>query len=327
MIILALLLFPAAMTPQAPATAERPQGDAEAPLTVHANDSKNTALFFPEPIRQGIVGSENFIFTYNMESPQHMGILKGAPGPESNLLVITMDGTIYSFVVRYSKEVERPTYFVAPESSIGTERALEAPKGEPGPTPSPLSVAATTPVELNPNDITVSQDYETVHFKKQPRDTSYLMYNKDRQEYIRKFCSNLIAINMKNQARGELSSAREGVRLSLVDLVYNYNELYMLLEVDNGNGVDYDINFLNVSVVNHRKGKRKSAQTLYKKPLVTYQLTSRISGRTARRIVYVFPKFSINREKKVIIELNEWGGERNVTLDVQKNFINNPKTI
>ncbi|HAF76057.1 MAG TPA: conjugal transfer protein TraN, partial [Maribacter sp.] len=35
--------------------------------TIYANDTKNVALFFPEPIRQGITGAENFIFTYNRE--------------------------------------------------------------------------------------------------------------------------------------------------------------------------------------------------------------------------------------------------------------------
>ena len=30
--------------------------------TIYANDTKNVALFFPEPIRQGITGSDNFVF-------------------------------------------------------------------------------------------------------------------------------------------------------------------------------------------------------------------------------------------------------------------------
>ncbi len=33
------------------------------PDTIYANDKKNVALFFPEPIRQGITGTSNFIFT------------------------------------------------------------------------------------------------------------------------------------------------------------------------------------------------------------------------------------------------------------------------
>ena len=33
--------------------------------TIYANGKKNIALFFPEPIRQGITGASNFVFTYN----------------------------------------------------------------------------------------------------------------------------------------------------------------------------------------------------------------------------------------------------------------------
>ena len=40
--------------------------------TIYANDTKNVALFFPEPIRQGITGSDNFVFTYNRENEQHL---------------------------------------------------------------------------------------------------------------------------------------------------------------------------------------------------------------------------------------------------------------
>ena len=31
--------------------------------TLYANDTKNVALFFPNPIRQGITGSENLLLT------------------------------------------------------------------------------------------------------------------------------------------------------------------------------------------------------------------------------------------------------------------------
>lgn len=52
--------------------------------TIYANDTKNVALFFPEPIRQGITGSENFVFTYNREKEQYFGLLQAKPGKESN---------------------------------------------------------------------------------------------------------------------------------------------------------------------------------------------------------------------------------------------------
>ena len=66
--------------------------------TIYANDTKNVALFFPEPIRQGITGSENFVFTYNREKEQYFGLLQAKQGKESNLLVINNNGSIFSYM-------------------------------------------------------------------------------------------------------------------------------------------------------------------------------------------------------------------------------------
>lgn len=63
--------------------------------TIYANDRMNVALIFPEPIRQGITGSEDFVFTYNREKEQHLGLLQAVPGEVSNLLVISTTGSIF----------------------------------------------------------------------------------------------------------------------------------------------------------------------------------------------------------------------------------------
>ena len=43
--------------------------------TIYANNKKNVALFFPNTIRQGITGSDNFVFTYNREKGQYFGLM------------------------------------------------------------------------------------------------------------------------------------------------------------------------------------------------------------------------------------------------------------
>ena len=80
--------------------------------TIYANDTKNVALFFPEPIRQGITGSDNFVFTYNREKEQYFGLLQAKPGKESNLLVVNRNGSIFSYIVRYKKQLSKLNYFI-----------------------------------------------------------------------------------------------------------------------------------------------------------------------------------------------------------------------
>ena len=90
--------------------------------TIYANDTKNVALFFPEPIRQGITGSDNFVFTYNRENEQYFGLLQAKPGKESNLLVVNRNGSIFSYIVRYKKQLSKLNYFIPLSNSIGNEK-------------------------------------------------------------------------------------------------------------------------------------------------------------------------------------------------------------
>ena len=81
---------------------------AQKPLdTIYANDQKNVALFFPNPIRQGITGANHFVFTYNREKEQYFGLLQAKPGMESNLLTVTNDGKVYSYILKYKKELPK----------------------------------------------------------------------------------------------------------------------------------------------------------------------------------------------------------------------------
>lgn len=90
--------------------------------TIYANDKMNVALFFPDYIRQGITGSEDYVFTYNREKKQYFGLLQARPGDNSNLLAITDDGQVYSYIIRYQDSISKLNYFVPKSESIGNEK-------------------------------------------------------------------------------------------------------------------------------------------------------------------------------------------------------------
>lgn len=89
--------------------------------TIYVNDQKNVALFFPNPIRQGITGASHFVFTYNREKEQYFGLLQAKPGMESNLLTVTSDGKVYSYILKYSDKLPKLNYFITENESIGNE--------------------------------------------------------------------------------------------------------------------------------------------------------------------------------------------------------------
>ena len=92
--------------------------------TIYANNKKNVSLFFPEPIRQGITGTSNFVFTYNREKEQYFGLLQGTPGTESNLLTVTKNGQVYSYILKYREKLPKLNYFITIKESIGNERPV-----------------------------------------------------------------------------------------------------------------------------------------------------------------------------------------------------------
>tara|TARA_R110000851_G_scaffold3114_4_gene12721 strand:+ start:48 stop:905 length:858 start_codon:yes stop_codon:yes gene_type:complete len=250
--------------------------------TIYANDTKNVALFFPEPIRQGITGSDNFVFTYNREKQQYFGLLQAKPGKESNLLVINRNGSIFSYIVRYKSQLSKLNYFVPKSSSIGNEKPI-----------------------LN-DTIEIAKIEDAVDNK---------------TFYYTKFSSYLLT---RKQKIGAIQKRNQGVVLSVENIVFDKEELYFVIRVENKSTLDYDLNFLNLSVETRQKGKKKSLQKLFQEPIFKYNVPSRIAEGKVARLVYVMPKFSIGNDRRLVIELNERDGERDLKLKVSHKYINNP---
>ncbi|MAY21168.1 MAG: conjugal transfer protein TraN [Flavobacteriaceae bacterium] len=250
--------------------------------TIYANDTKNVALFFPEPIRQGITGSDNFVFTYNREKEQYFGLLQAKPGKESNLLVLNRNGSIFSYIVRYKKQLSKLNYFIPSSSSIGNEKPI----------------------------VTDSIQAET--FEKRIDNRTY---------YYQKFCSYLLN---RHQRIGRIKKRNEGIVLSVENIVFDKEELYFVIQIENISSLDYDLNFLNLSIETRQKGKKKSLQRLYQEPIYKHNLPSKIAENKTIRFVYVLPKFSLSNDRRAILELNEKDGERNIELKISHRYINNP---
>ena len=270
--ILTLIIVSASMNAQTTNTLD----------TIYANDTKNVALFFPEPIRQGITGSENFVFTYNREKEQYFGLLQAKQGKESNLLVINKNGSIFSYIVRYKAQLSKLNYFIPMTSSIGNEK----PK--------------------------VRDSIQSKTFEKEIDNSTY---------YYQKFCSYLLD---GRQYLGRHTRRNNGVVMRLENIVFDKEELYFVIQIRNNSTLDYDLNFLNLSVETRQKGKRKSLQRWYIEPIFKHHLPSKIVVNETVRLIYVMPKFSLSNDRRVFLELNEKNGERNIEMKVSHKYINNP---
>jgi hypothetical protein len=68
---------------------------------IYCNEFQNTVVISPEPIVQAVTGSEYFVFTYDKTKPDILGLLQGTPGHQSNLVLRTLDGEIYTYTLKY----------------------------------------------------------------------------------------------------------------------------------------------------------------------------------------------------------------------------------
>ena len=246
---------------------------AQKPLdTIYANDQKNVALFFPNPIRQGITGASHFVFTYNREKEQYFGLLQAGLGTDSNLLVVTNDAQVYSYILKYSEKLPKLNYFIGGNESIGTEMPL-------------------------------AED-------RQP-DKWELDSIAERKQYFKRFCEYL----MKSKNGRLVTKRKKGIKLQLQRMVYNGSEAYLTVEISNRSGIDFEVDFLKVYIVNGNKKRKASYQRLEQEVLYRHKMPYSIIKGQSQRFVYVLPKLVLGDNEKLMLELKERNGSRKVVLE------------
>ena len=240
--------------------------------TIYANDQKNVALFFPSPIRQGITGANHFVFTYNREKEQYFGLLQAKPGEESNLLAVTSNGKVYSYILKYADKLTKLNYFIPEESSIGNEK---------------------------PKKSVIQQKIKV--------DDSI----QSRTAYFQRACEYVLKSNKENI----VTKRKEGVKLQLQKMAYYGSEVYLVLEVKNSSGIDFEIDYLSIYRTNGNKKRKASFQRLQQKVIYKHKMPSTITNGLSHRFVYVLPKFVLGENEKLMIELKELKGSRKVVLE------------
>ena len=80
--------------------------------TLYANTHQVVSLSLESPIQKGLTGSTNFVFSFNQETAETLGLLQAQMGRESNLLVRTVDGKLYGFILAYRENLDRLHHFV-----------------------------------------------------------------------------------------------------------------------------------------------------------------------------------------------------------------------
>ncbi len=253
--------------------------------TIQANEKMNIALFFPADIRQASTGARHIVFNYNRETRQNLGLLKAMPGEDSNLLVITDDGAVYSYIISYAKELEKLNFFISPEERIGRED-----EKKPKPTITNKFPKANRNARAN-NSIKV------------PDSSNYVKFQS--------VCSALL----KLPERKSKTKTKKGISLGIRNIVYYKEHVYLQMEIANKSGIDFDINDLLISKTQGNKNRKSSYQKLSMKPIYMHQVPDVVRHGDTIRFVIVLTKFTLHNKEQLQLNLLEEKGSRTLSLN------------
>jgi len=271
--------------------------------TILVNENNNVYLFFSSPIKTGIAGSESAVFVYNTKQKENIGILKGKNGCNTNLMIITDDGSIFSFIVKYQKTITKFNYFYNNQSSINNLNKLKGNK----------TVLKSSDNNENENGVITENSYDTVGI--------YSKNNIGKEKDFEKMCKAVINDGIFFR---RFTCSNNMVELKLNNLEYKNDYFYFFMTIKNNTNIDYDVNFTEFYISTKKKKLRSSAQKIMYKPDYIFNNPKRIKGKTSEQFVYVIKKFTVSNNKVLIIDINELKGERNLSLEINAEIINNP---
>lgn len=244
--------------------------------TIYANEKMNLALFFPTNIRQGIVGAENFVFSYNRERGQPLGLLKATKGKQSNLLVVTTDGKVYSYIIKYAAALQEMNRFVSFSESIGHEHQRPA-----------LVIRDTIKSDTN---VVVRKQYSN--------------------DFLERSCISIL----KQTERKNILKYKGKMSLGIKNMIYYEDLVFMQFEISNQSGIDFDIDYLKVAMVIGNDKRKASYQSVPLVPRYVYEIPRKTRHGQIARFVYVIPKFTLGDNEKLELILKELKGNRELVL-------------
>ncbi len=312
--------------------------------TIQVSKKYKTVLIFPDRVVESILGNS---LTFNVDAPTNEGKfskrivklsyneLAKEKKDFTNYLVITEDGNSYEFTLELKAIPEKLTWYVNDSLSIRSivpEPELE-PMFEIGSTDTfDESREASVVVEnrkhfynsegrtYREEKIKGSGTSEIESEGKMPESEIDKLYDTDRREYYRKRC---YYMQFDKAVLSRAYSKKGNIYLWLKGLYYNRNEIYVQFRLENKESVDLDISFIRFSIATSYK-KASSKQNTELKPVFVYKLPKQVRGGEENHFVVVFNKFGLNENKKVVVELDEQFGNRDLTMEIDNYKINNP---
>ena len=303
--------------------------------TIEVSRKFKTVLIFKESISESIIGSD---IGFSIDLPKEVGskfnrrILKVyyedlAREKENftNLTVITESGDLFSFILKLSKNPKQLTWHIKSDmAQMNIENAqLENSTSK---TKSPVTSNESLNNKINHSDSREDILSSTIEFPPTdsiPKIASPNLYVNNREEYYR-LRSYYLQFDKARIAR--YFGKKDGMYLWLQGIYYNQNELYIQVRLENKKQVDFDVNFIKYFIQSSNRGvtNQKIEITKNNGLLYEFKVPKRVKGNTENYFVIVIKKITLDDNKELVIEIDEESGDRNFSLNIDKETVNDP---
>jgi conjugative transposon TraN protein len=247
------------------------------PYGLEVTFSKTVHIIFPAAIRYVDLGSIDLLAAKADGAENVLRVKAATQGfrKETNLSVITEDGSYYTFNVKYADEPVKLSVEMADFMHQGLSET------KPG------------------NEIPV-----------------FLSDLGSESPYLVRLIMETIHKNNRTKIK-HIGSRNFGI-LYLLKGIYSHNELlFFHFQLRNTSNVGFDVDYISFRIVDRKVARRTAMQEQVIVPLRSYNQAISIAAAKEERTVFALPKFTIQNDKQLLIELVEKDGGRNQVLIVE----------
>lgn len=119
------------------------------------------------------------------------------------------------------------------------------------------------------------------------------------------------------------SEKKYKVGLTLIGIYINGSTIFYHLRISNSSNIKYDVDFLKLYIKDKEKVKRTASQEVSIETIYSFGNAASIEGKSSQDVVYALEKFTIPDAKRLVIEMYEKNGGRNLNLSIKNKTIVN----
>lgn len=314
-------------------------------------------LVFPVQVSDIAIGEQELVMASRVEEAPHIVRLSAqAEGftEETNLTVVCIDGSVYTYHIRYLPEGGTDSHpniyedngkwqhhdYQAEVSDLHLAEFFfpeDIAYGTPGNEVSftlaaynnQLKVSTAKDAVAYSNLFVVDKVMNTYHITIKRGNTSVFTYNFDDQ---RKYTAH-VDVNSEEMERciQELRTKKRNIyslgvienkfELSMANLYVHEGFMFFIFDLKNKSYIDYDIEFVKCFQRDQKKSKNAIQQETTIEPIYQKDFDTKIKGKSRNRLILGFDKFTIPDDKVFEIEIYERNGGRHIKLTVLNEYI------